>query len=485
MNALLPGQSLLTAFVAARHETFVPDQSPRALAVGTEVEVPLGQRLTFNAGTQAEGLNDRLFDRKNFAPSAVLPSRDNGEILGGYRMGAALDLGAGLALKAHNGRYHRAPNFFELFGDRGAVIGNTNLVSEEGHNWDLGLVFRRRDPSSGRWSGANSGRGRVLSQPRRRPHSLYTKLTAGVAAPQHGTRLAARRGNAARSAVIAKADAPRQLRVPARRKPHPRSLLNGGNDLPNAPRHRLNTRLSLDLGSAEIYGEFSRESRHFLDRANLRTVPVRALYNFGGTVPLVGGHLLVLGVAQPDRQSSSRSVGLPAAGPLLWAFHAVCYVGAVREPPLLTALLTALTNQTKEDLRVPHFNFSRPFAAGQLVVGAERSLCHHHGLFHRQHGFLAADAAEAEVNLLGIHSDAVGPLPTTAASISSTAWGRTISWCWTRWICALPLIQFSVGNGTNPHDIEIVAPDKAYISRYDTASPADCQSPRRRGIRRD
>ena len=25
---------------------------------------------------------------------------------------------------------------------RGAVIGNTNLVSEQGHNWDLGLVFR-------------------------------------------------------------------------------------------------------------------------------------------------------------------------------------------------------------------------------------------------------------------------------------------------------------------------------------------------------
>ena len=62
-----------------------------------------------------------------------------------------------------------------------------------------------------------------------------------------------------------------------------------GNDLPNAPRHRLNTRASLDLGRAEIYGEFSRESRHFLDRANLRAVPVRALYNLGGTVPLVKG----------------------------------------------------------------------------------------------------------------------------------------------------------------------------------------------------
>ena len=62
-----------------------------------------------------------------------------------------------------------------------------------------------------------------------------------------------------------------------------------GNDLPNAPRHRLNARVSLDLGRAELYGEFSRESRHFLDRANLRTVPVRALYNLGGSVPLAEG----------------------------------------------------------------------------------------------------------------------------------------------------------------------------------------------------
>ena len=110
VNALLPGESLLTAFVAARRETFAPDDllrpesrllrsRRRALAVGTEVEVPLGQRLTLNAGTQAEGLDDRFFDRKYFAPSAVLPSRNNGEILWGYRMGAALDLGAGLALK--------------------------------------------------------------------------------------------------------------------------------------------------------------------------------------------------------------------------------------------------------------------------------------------------------------------------------------------------------------------------------------------------
>ena len=248
------------------------------------MEVPLGQRLILNAGTQAEGLDDRFFDRKNFAPSAVLPSRDNGEILWGYRMGAALDLGAGLALKAHNGSYQRAPNFFELFGDRGAVIGNTNLVSEEGHNWDLGLVFR--GPADGvglALAEVVYYRNRVEdlirfvqnSQRVSRPHNMGRALLRGVE-----TRVEARllprlalRGNYAYQRA--------ENRTPF--------SFERGNDLPNAPRHRLNTRVSLDLGRSEIYGEFSRESRHFLDRANLRAVPVRALYNLGGTMPLVEG----------------------------------------------------------------------------------------------------------------------------------------------------------------------------------------------------
>ena len=295
VNALLPGQSLLTAFVAARRETFVPDDllrpdsrflrsRRRALAVGTEVEVPLGPRLTFNAGTQAEGLDDRFFDRKNFAPSAVLPSRDNGEILWGHRVGAALDLGADLALKAHNGRYRRAPNFFELFGDRGAVIGNTDLGSEEGHNWDLGVVFRASDEGTGltlaevvyyRKRVENLIRFMQNSQRVSRPHNVGRALLGGVE-----TRIEARllprlalRGNYAYQRA--------ENRTPF--------SFERGNDLPNAPRHRLNTHVSFDLGRAELYGEFSRESRHFLDRANLRTVPVRALYNLGGTLPLVAG----------------------------------------------------------------------------------------------------------------------------------------------------------------------------------------------------
>ena len=202
----------------------------------------------------------------------------------GLPHGRGLDLGAGLALKAHNGRYQRAPNFFELFGDRGAVIGNTNLVREQGHNWDLGLVFRGPTDEVGLalaevvyYHNRVEDLIRFMQNSQRvsRPHNMGRALLRGVE-----TRVEARplprlalRGNYAYQRA--------ENRTPF--------SFERGNDLPNAPRHRLNARVSLDLGRAELYGEFSRESRHFLDRANLRTVPVRALYNLGGTVPLVEG----------------------------------------------------------------------------------------------------------------------------------------------------------------------------------------------------
>ena len=83
--------------------------------------------------------------------------------------------------------------------------------------------------------------------------------------------------------------------------------------------------------------------------------------------------------------------------------------------------------------------------------------------------FLAADAAEAEVNLLGIHSDAVGHYHDGRVYIVNRL-GQDNILVLDAMDLRTPVTQFSVGNGANPHDIEIVAPDKAYVTRYDAAS---------------
>jgi iron complex outermembrane receptor protein len=62
-----------------------------------------------------------------------------------YKIGGKFRLLEGLHLKANMAKYYRYPNFSELFGNRGNIIGNPDLDAEEGRNRDIGLSFERRD----------------------------------------------------------------------------------------------------------------------------------------------------------------------------------------------------------------------------------------------------------------------------------------------------------------------------------------------------
>ncbi|MCK6509521.1 TonB-dependent receptor [Myxococcota bacterium] len=53
-----------------------------------------------------------------------------------------------LRIKANVGRYLRLPDFSEMFGDRGATMGNPALRPEQGWQWDIGLQWRMHAPSA-------------------------------------------------------------------------------------------------------------------------------------------------------------------------------------------------------------------------------------------------------------------------------------------------------------------------------------------------
>ena len=292
-NVLLSGHVLLTGFGAVRREIFapldlrrdrglLPESRRRSLAAGTEAEASL-RPLTFNAGARVEHIADRFFERRAFASGDLLPSRDRGEMLWGYRFGATLELGAGWYLKGHYGRHRRAPNFFELFGDRGAAVGNAELNSEWGANRDLGLAYRGRTESAGLLLAE------VVYYANRVDDLIrFAQNSQRVSRPDNFGR-AALRGIEARARVRLA----RKLELGGnylyqRAENRTPFSFERGNDLPNAPRHRLNGRVGVDLPLGEVYYEFSRESRHFLDRANLQTVPVRTLHHLGGRMPLRG-----------------------------------------------------------------------------------------------------------------------------------------------------------------------------------------------------
>ena len=81
---------------------------------------------------------------------------------------------------------------------------------------------------------------------------------------------------------------------------------------------------------------------------------------------------------------------------------------------------------------------------------------------------LPAGASAAQVNLLGIHSDAVGHYQDGRIYVINRL-GQDNVLVVDPADVTTPLTQFSVGNGSNPRDIEILSEGKAYVSRYGSA----------------
>ncbi|NKB65615.1 MAG: TonB-dependent receptor [Candidatus Latescibacteria bacterium] len=297
INAVLPGGSLLTGFATGRREIYTPNSllhresrtlrsRRRGFSLGGEVETPLStQRLTVNIGGQFELLDDRFFDAKNLLAGDLAPSKTKVEKLWGLRLGGQLELGWGWFARGHRGRYQRPPSFFELFGDKGAIIGNTDLVSEQGDNWDLGLVFR---------SDGDIDTGLLLAEA-----VYYANHVDDLIRFEHNSQQVSRPHNFGK-AFMRGVENRLQLRLLARlelsvnyvyqraenRAPF---AFEKGRDLPNAPRHRFNARLALKGPGSGLHYEFSRESRHFLDRANLRPIATRTIHTMGGRTNSLGG----------------------------------------------------------------------------------------------------------------------------------------------------------------------------------------------------
>ena len=285
---MLFGRLLATTFGGVRHERFAPQhlllpQSPSpssrrlGASAGAEAEVTeLWRRLAVDAGLQVERLNDDFAGAQDADPTAG----ENTQTLWTSRLGLSLDLGGGWTAQAHAGRYGRPPGFFELFGDRGAVIGNTDLVSETGRNLDGGFVYRSAPSTSGVrlaevvvYDNVVDDMIRFIQNSQRvsRPHNIGRARLRGIETRVRGV-LAARlrlRSSYARQAT--------ENRSPL--------SYEKGNDLPNAPRRRLRSRIDLDAPGVTLHYEMSHESRRFLDRANLRSVPARTVQTVGARVP--------------------------------------------------------------------------------------------------------------------------------------------------------------------------------------------------------
>ncbi len=200
-----------------------------------------------------------------------------------------------LSLKASAGSYRRAPTALELYGDRGALVGNPALEPETGESADAGLVFAP--------AGAAGRVDRIYLEAagfgsRSRDTIVWVPNAALIAGPQNlgtawlwgGELLASAR--AARALTLT-AD---YTYLDSRQRDTLPSY--DGKELPQRPRHQLHGRADL-VGRVVsrlvvLFGDAALVSGNHLDPANLSRVPPRALVGAGLKLEIVPRLLVAL-----------------------------------------------------------------------------------------------------------------------------------------------------------------------------------------------
>lgn len=105
-----------------------------------------GDRVRISPVLQLHLLDNRMLGTVPFGDEEVAPAGERHVASFTPQLGVLVRPLDALAFKANVGRTFRPPDFEELFGDRGAVIGNSALVPESGVAWDVGARLAGTDP---------------------------------------------------------------------------------------------------------------------------------------------------------------------------------------------------------------------------------------------------------------------------------------------------------------------------------------------------
>jgi len=221
--------------------------------------------------------------RDTFGPSegqlgrADIPRATTGRDLWGPSLGVQMRAADWLWLNGNLGRFERAPNLDELFGNRGFVQGNARLRSEEGINRDVGLRavwcdMPWVDELAVEYAYFNNDIDDLivlvqLSQQVFRPENIGGARLRGHELGVHASLL---------EKLIVDFNYTRQEArnlgdVPSQR----------GKQLPGRPRDELYLRAAIDHGPFTLYYELNHIAENYLDRVNFQKVGSRELHGIG------------------------------------------------------------------------------------------------------------------------------------------------------------------------------------------------------------
>ncbi len=317
---LIGTQHQVNTLLSYTGESFHPENflaTPRTTASSRR------DRLAFSAGYDWALFHDRLI----ISPSARLESLWNRVLsadpsralvgpnnqqqqwgLSGH-LGLRWQVAPSWALLANGGRSFRAPNFIELFGDRGATLGNPQLKSEASWNFDAGFQWT---PHFGKLTlnyfenhAQNLIQFLQTSQFTAQAQNLGSATLRGLEASSHWQALSWLNFDLNYTLQWAQDTSDRAG--------------FDGKTLPGRPRHQIHAGAEVRYRWGTLFTDFDLIDGNFLDNFNALRVNHRSLLAIGLKLnPWKWGHLTLEGRNLLNQQVSDVA-GFPVPGRLFFA----------------------------------------------------------------------------------------------------------------------------------------------------------------------
>ncbi|MBX3026669.1 TonB-dependent receptor [bacterium] len=287
-----PWQQSLSWFDEVAYEQFFPYN-------GAAVDVPADGpdqtrlRVTLAAQDEARLFDDRLllvpslryehllddFSGVNLANQPDTPPMTNNLDLVSPSFGAMLRLTPWAALRGNVGYFQRAPNFAELFGNTGSVLGNADLKPEKGLNADVGATA-----TSGAWRWID----RALLELALFNTDYDDLITFEATSPDQFRAMnigkARVRGLELSAAGAALRHLGLQLNYTHQQSEDRSGDYTDGNQLPLRPDDELFLRLEAFVPWASTYYEYTFISSNPTTVGNFITVPSRSIHTVGASL---------------------------------------------------------------------------------------------------------------------------------------------------------------------------------------------------------
>ena len=211
-----------------------------------------------------------------FSETEIAPSDSSIDENFSPRLGATYGYSSALVFRASVGKYFRAPEMTELFGDRGVVVGNSDLLPESGINYEVGFTS---SPQAAEGAGALSIDSALFYRTAKdliafSQNSQRTSIAQNIGeAKIYGAEISAtwlgRDKSFSANYTFQRAEDLSDI-------PYYRA-----NILPNRPIHAFFARAGVKQGAFSYFADANVTGETWLDRANTILAPSRALFAAG------------------------------------------------------------------------------------------------------------------------------------------------------------------------------------------------------------